>query len=251
MSKIKYSDDVVNRAINLRISGKSIPEITEETGIKKPSLQKIFQKNNITLTPEQKEIALARRWLNHKPIKDGLKQCSKCGDWKPIYEFHKNKNRVSGTVSACKDCYSIYYEQNSDVIKARVAKYQEKNPELVRQWDRNRYLEKKDEYIESAARWVKKNPEKRKEIQKNYDKRNQKEKNARTAKYRAIKIQATPQWLSEQQLEEIQRIYINCPQGFDVDHVVPLRGKDVRGLHVPWNLQYLPHLDNMKKSNKI
>jgi len=251
MSKIKYTKEITDKAIEMRLAGKSIPEIIHETGMKKPSLQKLFQKNNIVLNETDKAAALARRWLNHQPIVDGKKQCSKCNDWKPIEEFHKNNNRLSGLVSACKDCYSLFYEDNKEIIIKRVKVYQENNPELVREWDRKRYVEKKQEYIDSAAKWAMKNPKRKLEIHRNYDKRNQKQKNARTARYRAMKIQATPKWLTEQQLDEISRIYINCPPGYHVDHIVPLRGKIARGLHVPWNLQYLPKLENLKKSNKI
>jgi len=251
MSKIKYTKEITDKAIEMRLAGKSIPEIIHETGMKKPSLQKLFQKNNITLNEEDKAAALARRWLNHQPIVDGRKQCSKCGDWKPIGEFHKNNNRLSGLVSACKDCYSIYYEANSEIIIKRVASYKINNPEKRKETSQKYYEANTEYFIEKALSWNNKNPEKRKEITNKYGKRNQKQKNARTARYRAMKIQATPQWLSEQQLDEISRIYINCPPGYHVDHIVPLRGKTVRGLHVPWNLQYLPVLDNLKKSNKI
>ena len=51
--------------------------------------------------------------------------------------------------------------------------------------------------------------------------------------------------------EEINRIYKECPVDLQVDHVVPLNGKFVSGLHVPWNLQYLSPEDNNKKSNKF
>lgn len=62
------------------------------------------------------------------------------------------------------------------------------------------------------------------------------------------KMQATPSWVNKKELEEI---YLNCPVGFEVDHIIPLRGKNVCGLHVPWNLQYLTKAENLKKSNKV
>lgn len=51
--------------------------------------------------------------------------------------------------------------------------------------------------------------------------------------------------------QEIVDIYVNKPEGFHVDHIIPLHHPDVCGLHVPWNLQYLPAEENIKKSNKF
>ncbi len=56
----------------------------------------------------------------------------------------------------------------------------------------------------------------------------------------------TPSWAN---LSKIQEIYNNCPEGFHVDHIIPLRGKNVSGLHIETNLQYLWAEDNLKKSN--
>jgi len=67
---------------------------------------------------------------------------------------------------------------------------------------------------------------------------------------RARKLQATPKWLSKEQIQTIKDIYFKCPIGYHVDHIVPLSSKEVNGLHVPWNLQYLPGIVNKIKSNK-
>lgn len=58
----------------------------------------------------------------------------------------------------------------------------------------------------------------------------------------------TPSWAN---LDKIREFYNNCPDGFEVDHVIPLRGQIVSGLHVETNLQYLWASDNRSKSNKF
>lgn len=68
------------------------------------------------------------------------------------------------------------------------------------------------------------------------------------AKRRAAKLQATPDWAD---IKAIEQIYADCPDGHDVDHIVPLQGKTVCGLHVPWNLQPLVAKVNHSKSNKL
>ena len=69
---------------------------------------------------------------------------------------------------------------------------------------------------------------------------------ARTAKYKSAKLNQIPSWAN---LDKIKEIYDKCPKGYHVDHVVPLQGELVSGLHVETNLQYLPAKDNLSKSN--
>lgn len=72
----------------------------------------------------------------------------------------------------------------------------------------------------------------------------------------AAKINATPRWLTADHHAEIARIYADCRRETDetcvpheVDHIIPLRGIDVCGLHVPWNLRVITAYENRRKSN--
>jgi len=74
---------------------------------------------------------------------------------------------------------------------------------------------------------------------------------------RAAVIKRTPPWVSEEQLLEILRFFTKArvlseKTGIEhhVDHIVPLRGRKVSGLNVPWNLQVLPAIENLKKTNR-
>jgi len=67
--------------------------------------------------------------------------------------------------------------------------------------------------------------------------------------YRETRRTATPPWVD---MAAIRTVYERATQlGMEVDHIVPLRGKTVSGLHVPWNLQALPPIANRLKSNRF
>ena len=66
-----------------------------------------------------------------------------------------------------------------------------------------------------------------------------------------------PEWLTKEQLQEINTVYeeavrleIETGIAHHVDHIVPLCGENVSGLHVPWNLQILTASENLYKYNK-
>lgn len=63
---------------------------------------------------------------------------------------------------------------------------------------------------------------------------------------------ATPPWARMGELyEEMKNIWKNRPDGMHVDHIYPIKGINSCGLNVPWNLQYLPAVDNLRKHNSL
>lgn len=115
-------------------------------------------------------------------------------------------------------------------------KYRE-NPE-VKQKEKEWYRQYRQENSEickaSTAKWKKENPERWKEIKRRSECR------------RVI-------WtnISVAYETEIRKFYRERPEGYHVDHIIPLKGNSVCGLHVPWNLQYLTEEENLRKGNKI
>ena len=75
-----------------------------------------------------------------------------------------------------------------------------------------------------------------------------------TAARRRWVKQATPLWLTTDHLAQIAAFYEEAAKRYGawhVDHIVPLRGRLICGLHVPWNLQLLPGAENSRKGNQF
>jgi hypothetical protein len=80
---------------------------------------------------------------------------------------------------------------------------------------------------------------------------------ARTRKRQLAKLNRIPKWLTESDWLNIKCKYsvaamLSRESGkkYHVDHIIPLQGKLVSGLHVPSNIQVIPAIENVKKSNK-
>lgn len=98
----------------------------------------------------------------------------------------------------------------------------------------------------ASAKWKKQNPKKTRQ---HYQK-------AGVMRRFRIKV-ATPKWLTQEELDDIKQKYVLaklCTEATEiphhVDHIVPLGGKKVCGLNVPWNLQIISAEENHKKGNK-
>jgi hypothetical protein len=165
-----------------------------------------------------------------------MKHCYKCKTFKLLTEFGKNKSRKDCLSDECLICKRQqdreYASRNREVAKQRASKWYYDNLEYA--LERNRITGKK---------WRTENKDKN---------------TAKSNRRRAGKLNATPRWLNQEQLQQIDSFYwlaqlqreLTDTQ-YHVDHIIPLKGKKVCGLHVPWNLQVIPALDNIRKGNRI
>ncbi len=130
-------------------------------------------------------------------------------------------DKVEG-VRQCPTCNKMLQKiwrskpENAAAIRARATKWQQDPAN-------------KDRVLARTQRWDKKNPDKKRSY---------------VLKRRANIAQRTPSWAD---LKAIRLFYKNCPKGYEVDHIIPIQGSGVSGLHVLWNLQYLTKAQNRAK----
>lgn len=147
-----------------------------------------------------------------------------------------------------------YLERHPERRKESLTVYNNKpeTKERVAQW----HAENRDRVAAARKRWYEKNKQKNAENARKYAKENPGWKASHCAKRRSRKLLACPSWLTQEQLKEIEIFYKEAKRLFKetgiphhVDHIVPLQGKRVSGLHVPWNLQVLTASANSRKNN--
>jgi hypothetical protein len=151
----------------------------------------------------------------------GLKKCCRCKGILWVDEgFGNSKGRIDGKTSQCKTCSRLAYID-----------WGKENKEYIIQKRKEVYApgtEKHRKKLEDTREWKLKN---------NYRGRN------------------NPSYLLRRpknvNMKRMNKIYRECPAGFHVDHIIPLKGKLVSGLDIPENLQYLSAEENMKKSNSF
>lgn len=144
----------------------------------------------------------------------------------------------------------------------RVAKYKVNNPEKVRANSRKFYYNHYEQELNRHAIYRNNNRKKCNEAQKKYKLKNVERyaalNRANVSRYASAKLNRTPKWLTEFDVFVIKEMYDLAViktklYGFmwHVDHIIPLKGKLVSGLHVPSNLQVIPATENLRKLNKF
>lgn len=199
-----------------------------------------------------------------------VKKCTICKVTKSWDEFYKRAFPKKGVSSYCKKCQCLY-KRDKAKQKISVARWTKDNPDRMKViYARYRHTEKHKRVL---SVWQKKNPDKIRLYVANWRKRNldkvrarysiycknnRAKLNAKGAKRRAKKHSATPPWLTEQHFKKIKDFYFKAEKmtldtgvPHEVDHIVPLQGKNVCGLHVPWNLQVITASENCKKGIKL
>jgi hypothetical protein len=155
----------------------------------------------------------------------------------------------------CKEYRRLNAKPHSnEYVKEWRSKNKEKNYQYVKKWNDSNKQKRRD--IEKA--WKIKNPEKVKLYNKKsgakWAKNNKGIRNAIDIKRKTSLLQRTPKWAD---LEKIKQFYIEAAKltketgiPYEVDHIIPLQGKLVSGLHVHNNLQILTRSENRSKRNK-
>jgi hypothetical protein len=143
-----------------------------------------------------------------------------------------------------KEIKRLYYLNNKEILSKVKKKYRLNNIEKIKKYRIQYSLNNQDKIKRTNKLYNLNNKDKIKE----YHLKNPHIQKSINAKRRAMKLRATPKFAN---LKKIKEIYKNCPKGYHVDHIIPLQGKNVCGLHVEWNLQYLTPSANYSKSNKL
>jgi len=173
-----------------------------------------------------------------------MKTCRVCKQTKPLTQFEPQRRQ-------CLDCRKIYskvrraayYARNREELILKSKLWREQNPERARQLRKAEYHANHELAKEAARKYRAENPAKI---------------NAWSRKHQLAKKMRTPNWLAVDDYWMMEEAYELAALrtkmfGFNwhVDHIIPLQGKLVSGLHVPHNLQVIPAKENIRKRNKF
>jgi hypothetical protein len=151
----------------------------------------------------------------------------------------------------CAAAQRRWYARNPERGKAASKRWAQANPDKIAAQHRRTLERNRAAHNKRSAEWRRRNPEKAAEVARKWRESNRSKLTAKTVRRNMQKMRAMPAWLSDRERRHIDLIYrVAGDFGLHVDHVIPLQGATVCGLHVPWNLRVLaPHL-NIRKANK-
>lgn len=150
----------------------------------------------------------------------------------------------------------MYMARDQENAKRLKKEWYERNKELTKERARARDLANPEQAAARKAKWREENREMHNAINREWNKNNKPVKAALECKRRASQLQRTPAWDPDAHLIVAKyqlAAMLTKASGIEhhVDHIIPLQGKKVSGLHVFSNLRVIPGSDNVKKSNSF
>ena len=189
-----------------------------------------------------------------------MQTCTKCKEDKEDSAFYLKTNGTLKTqCKVCQLAYNRAYKaKNKDKLVEAYKKYQAENKEYYRERNAKYYAENKEYFKEWAKKYREEHGERLNQYDREWSKNNPEKRNALSAKRRAVKLQRTPAWTEtckwqkfwlKEHYRTAKVLEEKTGVKYHVDHIIPLQGELVSGLHIAENLQVIPAVENLSKSN--
>lgn len=193
-----------------------------------------------------------------------MKVCSICKTEKPLSEFYARSDYPEKRHSHCKLCAKTHHGP----------KYRANHKTDIKAWHAQHYIEKQDEIKARNSAWQKANLEssrarvarhrakdvekarrKTRESARRWYAKHKPKSVANGKRYVLLKQKRMPSWANQQYIADMYMLAALVSEAtgikYHVDHIVPLRGKKVCGLHVEHNLQVIPASENLQKGERF
>jgi hypothetical protein len=198
---------------------------------------------------------LTRRPLGAIAVAEGSlvdsKRCSKCAESKPLDQFNKERSKLRAYCKACHSRGVVQWQRdNPEKAKAKHLKWRRANGIAAPQpaMPRDEYAERRRQ---SRRKWEAANPDKMQQARAQWAEANPERLRAIVRHRQAKKAQRTPAWADREAMvafyAEAKRLTDITGTKHEVDHIVPLNGENVCGLHWEGNLQVLTKAENRRK----
>lgn len=171
-----------------------------------------------------------------------LKRCARCALDLDRSLFGRDKNRRDGLNVYCRQCANAksarYAADNLEAVRRNKLAYDRRNKDRIQKW-RSENADMLRAYWRRYGKW--------------YRAEKPGETAAKTRRQQAARRRAVPPWFDPEKAEAIYRQAAQLrATGLDVhvDHIVPIHGDGVCGLHWHENLQILTAFENLSKGNR-
>lgn len=187
-----------------------------------------------------------------------MKMCCTCQTAKLFTDFHKNKSYVDGLHKQCKSCRKAgsarSYQRNQESISAKAKDRYEANRAVVIAASRAHVERNSERVAKRQAEYYVANREARRAYRKQHYEQNAERYMSAEASRRSL-MRRLPLWADPQRIEAVyasaRDVTRSTGIAHHVDHVIPLQGKFVCGLHVETNLRVVPASVNLAKKNRF